>query len=800
MNEPIDPDATASGVRRPVALVGSATAPAAARASPRVDAQPSRIGRFQVLERAGRGAMGVVYAAYDPELDRKVAIKVVLADVADSTDYAERLRREARAMARVVHPNVVAVHDVGLHEGRPFIAMDFVAGADLRAYLRRERPPWQVVLELFLQAARGLAAAHAAEVIHRDFKPDNVLVAITSGQRPLARVADFGLAAASGRRDGDDIATSTGPTLASGAPLYTRSGAGTPAYMAAERWAGLPATAASDQFSFCVALYEALAGTRPFLGDTLPALMDAIVTGRREPLREATAVPRWIWIAIARGLATDPAARHPSMDALVTALLADPRRRRRRIAAAGLGALAIVGSFVGVQIADARARSRCERDADDVVATFWSAERQRVLARAFGRIDAAHASEAWGRIEHTLGNHAERLRNAQRELCIAHEVEHTIDDDLAARRADCLDVRRLAAEVLVTELEAVAPRTVALAPETARGLPLVGQCEDTRTLYERPALPDDPELRARIRDVRREIVELRTRRMGSASRDARADAAAVVAAAEEIGDPSTTAEALMELASQQGLARESDAAEAAIARAIEVASRGHDAVFEADAWLMMLWLVGEREPARIDDLVRGAAAAIDRVADNTRLHAKLDSIRGSLAAAAGDYDGAIALEEHAIALWEATPGDFDPVIARVQNNLGWAHHMRGDIAEARACYERALALKESMMGPSNPELATTLHNLGMLARQQHDLATARAQLERALALTIASVGADHPRVANVLSELAGTLVDVGERDAAIAAAERGLAILAQAKGDHAALRTELQRELARARG
>jgi hypothetical protein len=265
------------------------------------------VGRYAILERLGSGAMGVVWAAYDPQLDRKVALKLL---ARPATTGETQLLEEARSLARVSHPNVVAVYDAGLFEGIPFLVMEQVAGITLRAWLAAERRSWREILAVFAAAARGLSAAHAASISHRDFKPDNVLV----GRDGRVRVSDFGLARSTEESTGASV-----------------SFAGTPGYMAPEQMRGGRADALSDQFSFCVALHEALFGTRPAAGRTASEMVEAMTRGP-QPAGASTGVPRRVTRAIERGLSVDPLARHPSMNALVAALA--PRRHQRLIALA----------------------------------------------------------------------------------------------------------------------------------------------------------------------------------------------------------------------------------------------------------------------------------------------------------------------------------------------------------------------------------------------------------------------------------------------------------------------------------
>jgi len=249
--------------------------------------EPLRVGRYRILGRIGQGGMGVVYRAHDPELARDVAVKLMNAESLDEGETATartRLIREARAMARLAHPNVIHVYDVGAVEDGVFIAMELVEGESLAAWVARAPRDWRDVLRHYVDAGRGLAAAHAAGVIHRDFKPENVLV----GADGRVRVGDFGLAGApalAGAPSFDDM-RSTDAALDVGAVegTLTRTGAllGTPKYMAPEQEHGLVASDAGDQFSFCVALYEALYGQPPFAGTTSRRIADTCATARSE--------------------------------------------------------------------------------------------------------------------------------------------------------------------------------------------------------------------------------------------------------------------------------------------------------------------------------------------------------------------------------------------------------------------------------------------------------------------------------------------------------------------------------------
>jgi aminoglycoside phosphotransferase (APT) family kinase protein len=304
-----------------------------------------QLGRFTVERRLGAGAMGVVYAARDPDLDRHVAIKLVRPEVGGDQKAQRRLQREAMALAKVSHPNIVAIHEVGEHRGQVFLAMEHVRGQSLRAWQERERRSTSVVLAMYVQAGRGLSAAHAAGLVHRDFKPDNVLV----DDEGRARVMDFGLVRGDDEARRQELARWQAPEEPSDALLTTHAHAlvGTPAYMAPEQFQGGAADARSDQFAFCVALWEALYGERPFGGETVAQLSAHVLAGRVRPPAKGRRVPRWVRRACLRGLSLDPRQRWPSMNALVDLLAKDRTRALVQASVAWFfAALLIVGVVV----------------------------------------------------------------------------------------------------------------------------------------------------------------------------------------------------------------------------------------------------------------------------------------------------------------------------------------------------------------------------------------------------------------------------------------------------------------------
>jgi serine/threonine protein kinase/formylglycine-generating enzyme required for sulfatase activity len=314
------------------------------------------IGRYTVLSLVGQGGMGNVYGAYDPQLDRKIALKLLRPRFGEG-DLAldqERLVREAKAIAKLSHPNIVAIFDVGVHEGNVFLAMEYLGGGTLNQWVTAEKRPWREVVKMFIEVGRGLAAAHAEGLIHRDFKPDNVLI----DKNGVAKVVDFGLVRMADSVDpsamgATDLARSDEfePPKSGARAGLTRTGAllGTPAYMAPEQFLAGTTDARTDQFAFCASLYEALFNQRPFAGDSLPALRDAVTGGRMLAAPEGSAVPGWIRRVLRRGLALEPAQRYPNMSDLLQALAADPIARRHRRLLAAVTLMAVAGGVLATR-------------------------------------------------------------------------------------------------------------------------------------------------------------------------------------------------------------------------------------------------------------------------------------------------------------------------------------------------------------------------------------------------------------------------------------------------------------------
>jgi tRNA A-37 threonylcarbamoyl transferase component Bud32 len=377
------------------------TATAAASATPADPPVPlgATLGRYRLERELGAGAMGVVHAAFDPDLERRIALKVLKAATA-AAEARDRLLREARAMARLSHPNVVTVYEVGTAGGRDYVAMELIHGESLAEWLRAERRPPAAILDAFLAAGRGLAAAHAAGIVHRDFKPHNVL----RSRDGRIVVTDFGLA----REAHDAPSAALDATLPAGAMSTSGSSSsssllagltvtgsllGTPAYMAPEQWSGGAVTPATDQFAYCVALWEALAGARPYPGPTLDDLRTQVARG--PAALDTSRIPRRVRGILRRGLDPDPARRWPSMEALLARVVRVQRRPGIALAIA-VGALAGLGALVFALRGGDAPVALCDPPAQEIAAVWSPANRAQLQAATSDAHVAVLDTAYWG--------------------------------------------------------------------------------------------------------------------------------------------------------------------------------------------------------------------------------------------------------------------------------------------------------------------------------------------------------------------------------------------------------------------
>lgn len=730
-------------------------------------ARGSSFGRYVLLERVGAGTTGEVYAAYDPRLDRRVALKLLRrAPGARSPEERARLVREAQAMARLSHPNVAAVFDVGEVEGEEYLAMAFVEGPTLRAWLAERPRDAEEVLETLVQAGRGLAAAHAAGVVHRDFKPENVLV----DRDGRAVVVDFGLARPAG--DARKIA----PGAAPGADaLATGAFAGTPAYMAPEQLGGGSVDARTDQFAFCVVLWEALHGERPFAGESLEALAFAAATGRIRPPPPAARVPPRLRKAALRGLSPDPAARYPSMDALLDALARRPARRARILAAA-LVTLAIAGIAGGYGALRAQSERLCD-GAEDELAGTWDAARRAQLTNALRATGVPFAEDAARGVEEALDAWSGEWAASWTDACEATRVRGAQTERVLTLRMRCLERRRGELASLVELLARADPKVAEKAVGAARSLRSVRVCGDVEAL-EAMVEPADERIRGEADRIARRLAEAQARFDAGRWPEALAFAADVAAASERLGHAPLVADALLLRGDLEGRSGEPQVAERTLHAALAAAERGRHDEARARAEALLVWNVGFRQ-ARTEEGTRvaeHALAVIDRLGGREELRADVESAFGATLRAAARYEEALGHDLAALALRRRALPPGHPRIAATESNIAGLLLALGREAEALVHAERAVAIYEKSLGAQHPDLAAALGNVGATLFHLGRYAGAAAAMERSLALKEAALGRESAAIIHPLNNLAQTRARQGDAVSALRLAERALAI------------------------
>ncbi len=663
---------------------------------------PARLGRYVMLQELGQGGMGVVCAAYDQELDRKVAIKLLHGQ--GDEQALVRLVREAQALARLSHPNVVQIYEIGEFEQLRFLVMEFVDGVTLREWLRSEPRSQAEILAVFDGAGRGLAAAHAEGLVHRDFKPDNVMI----HRDGRALVMDFGLArAGTGRSPAshqlseptltqDSLGAAGSMTSGSlGNQLsveLTRTGSllGTPAYMAPEQFRGLETDAKTDQFAFCVASWEALTGARPFVGDNLAALSLAVTTGTITATAATAGLPSWIRNHLERGLASDPALRWPTMDALLAALRDDPTRRRRGgFAALGVG-VAGLALALGLTLASERERvatlSSCEAEGQAIQAEWTDAERTTIEA-AFVASDLPMAADTWARAQLAMATYAQAWTELRTEACIETRIEHERDPSEYAALADCLDQHRTVFATLIETWHAPTRRQIAGAASAARNLPPLSACSDPALLAARVELPKTPDARARVAMLRHRLDRAKALRLAFDYAAGLAEAEIALAEAEAFGWPPIVAEARLVVARLHESLGHYDLAQTAMTQAFTEAGAAGDDLLALDAATSLIFLVGHRLGRPESGLVWSEISAmlIGRLGlAGTLQEASWFNLVGVLRDDLGEYPVALDDYGRALAIRETLLGPNNLTVAFSLFNLGATHSTLGHLHDARA--------------------------------------------------------------------------------------------------------------------
>ena len=660
-----------------------------------IPAPRERFGHYVVLNQIGEGAMGVVLAAYDQHLDRKVALKLLRADIDDSNEGVHhRMRREAQAMARLSHPNVAQVYEAGDVDGHLFLAMEFIQGVTLRAWMLQRQRPWHEVLPVFLQAGQGLAAAHAAGLTHRDFKPDNVMV----GDDGRARVLDFGLSRGRGDWARSQIAI-TRKNLADIGVTAAGSMLGTPAYMSPEQFRGDEADARSDQFGFCAAVWEGLYGRRPFQGGDVRELRTNVLAGKLVAPPETTRVPTWLRKILERGLSLSAKDRWPGMAELLAALAYDPSLARRRWTAGALVGLAIgAAGFAGAAYSDSESRA-CD-GAAEVLAGVWDEPQRTALDAAVRATSVDYAESTLATTRGHLDGYRDGLIAAQTSACEAHR-RGSVSDSLFDRRMLCLRQRRAELAATITVLQQTTAETVAQVSSTATGLPPIAACEDDERLMNDRSRPADPTLAATTDAARERLARVQALARSHRYQDALSELAPLQKQSEALGDLTLHAEVLLRLGTLTGETLHHAEALKPLEQAEVLAlEAGADSV-AAEAITAWIYNVGYGASRPAEGLAAGprAWALVRRVGSPATLVAELHNSLASVRFESGDAAGSSAEYEQALA---ALPAD-DLKRVPIVHNLVLTWNDTGRRAEASALAETELARMVTSHGNCHPD-------------------------------------------------------------------------------------------------
>ncbi|MCB9714244.1 MAG: serine/threonine protein kinase [Myxococcales bacterium] len=642
---------------------------------------PRTLGRYRVHRVLGRGGMGTVYAAHDEELDRPVALKQLHASTSEA--QARRLVREAQALAKLSHPNVVQVYEVTRDQGRWLIAMELVEGQTLRAW-QATRPGWRRGVEVLLQAGQGLAAAHAAGLVHRDFKPDNCIIDPTG----RVRVLDFGLV-----RDDEETAApkddaSVVPSAARGAPEATRTGTvlGTPAYMPLEQLTGGRADARSDQFAFCVSLFEAIHGVRPFRGTSRDEMWLERAAERFQPAPADVRVPRRLLRALRRGLAADPEDRWPSMEALLEELrrLVAPRRGRWVAASLVMGVVAAAAMAAG--------RPREDGCAEGRGALAWGdRDRVRAALSSAGSI----GEDTWIRVEPMLDEHAAAWTRAHEQACAFTDGGGASDGVL---RLVCLEHQRVELEAVVRVLADADAPVVPRAVDLVDRLPRADECRDDEALRARVAPPVHEA--AAVEQARAALIESSVARRAGRAEAARIHLHRARRALAGVGHGPILARLAREEGELLAATGEHATAEAALREAMAHASRARDWDELRRSTQALVLVLGER--ARSDEALRYRELLMGLAAADPRAEARAHDALARILEAAGQLDQAEAALRRALAIREHALGPEHLAVARTLAALATIHEAEGHRSEAALLRRRAATVGAVALGPEHP--------------------------------------------------------------------------------------------------
>ncbi len=724
----------------------------------------------------------MVYRARDPELGRTIAIKLVRVRDSDTDEAVSRrqtrMLREAQALARVRHPNVVTVHDVGLHQNELFIAMELLEGITLKQWLREKKRHWREIVEKFIPAGRGLLAAHRAGLIHRDFKPSNVLF----GHDNRVHVIDFGLVTPDQSDDVDTEFPETGLDSPAESGPITRAGSvmGTVAYMSPEQLGRESLDPRSDQFSFCVTLFEALYGIRPYTGTSPHHLMYNYIDGNIAKSPRGVA-PRWLDRVCRRGLSPRPDQRYRDMQQLLAALERGLGRRRRYVFAAGLVATLAAG-LAGASMWSGDTTSPCSPEQLESH-TLWQQPLRGDVRRAIVDTKMPFADERWQAVDRMMEDDNREHIEAVSQVC-QQTADGNVPVELAEARTRCLAQRHHTVVERLEDLAHAGPETVVPAIESLSDLPTTARCLQLSV----PDVASDDRVyklqRALDQSVDQQLAAAASRDKAGKYREALELVQAATGAADRGASDEVRAHAWTLQASIESHLGQTSEATRSRERALRLAERTDT----DDLWLSLV--AGKVRSLGVDAFrVEDAKWWSDEAKASfreKRLHplraADLEAAIADLDWISGDLTAAIAAQRRSLELREHLLGPDHLDVAQSLNDLAVVLADDGQPVEAKALLERALRIREAALGHNHPLIASTLNNLGTVLREQNDLRGARNVLERSLAVKRLHWGDHHPHTARALHNLGRLAREQGDLEGAVELYEQALEIRTKALG------------------
>ena len=790
----------------------------------------SIIGRYVVLGLVGRGGMGEVYAAFDPELDRKVAVKLLRVKAGNGvtmTEGRQRTLREAQAIARLSDPNVVVVYDVGTFEDKVFIAMEFVDGNTVTFWLEQQPRTWKEILRVFIAAGRGLMAAHEKGLVHRDFKPDNVMV----GRDGQVRVMDFGLARQMDkpgikekrvravspvpRRVDVEVGTGTlpldqgtlvlNPGLGDSDDMHssvsglfdarlTRTGAmmGTPAYMAPEQFFGKETDSRTDQFSFCVSLYEALYGERPFPGKKLTELTANVVQGTVRAAPAGTKVPFWVRRILLRGLRSAPAERYPSMAEMLTALQRDPRAVYRKWAIWAAVAMLPVVVGLGVRQSLIDRRALCD-GAGEKLAGIWELHppdqpetpRQSQIHAAFMRTGKSYAADVYETVTRALTSYAQSWTTMYKQTCEATQIHHEQSAEVLDLRMSCLNERLNGFRALTDVFADADGAIVENAVSATAALSTLDRCGDVPTLRALIRPPDDPAMTARVAEVRKRLAEVKARFDAGSWKETLKQAPTLISQARALGYQPLLAEALGLTGLMYYTANDAVASEKALVEAYRVADASRHDEVRAEAAVNLVFVTGYQE-RHFDDARKWSEAAdavLRRLGGHDLLHAWLLNDVGCFYFASGDTEAGLRALKEGLNLKQKLLGVDHPDVGLSNGNLAYVLKGMDRNTEALSYVERAIAIEQEKLGAQHPGLAFQYDNRGAILNALGRPAAARQSFQQAVAIWERELGPDDGTLASALTGIGLSYLNEGNPLNAIEPLERATKIRAGRAAD-----------------